>query len=384
MKNIKTIVILFLLCASFFLISFYLTIGFFTPIKKTKGEVLVESARSLQEAFAKVAEKALPAVVVVKTSIRRTICQKGVYDPLLRKWSAGKTRDMLIPYGQGSGFFITDQGHIVTNWHIVKGQSEFTVILKNGEKHSAKVVGVDPKVDLAVIKIDLDRKTPFLKFADVKKVKTGHWAIAIGAPFALDYTVTAGIVSNIGRDVGMNVYENYIQTDAAINPGNSGGPLLNLDGEVIGVNDFIMTSSSKGGGSMGLSFAIASDLTEHVVKQLIEKGEVARAWLGIAMSDITDELAVQLGMLEGVIVTAVHPDDPAERAGIKKGDIILGAAGKKIRNSKEFQKAILAYKPGDRIKLLIRRLSGKEMDVEVIAGRQNNFEMDGESVSPSQ
>jgi serine protease Do len=290
---------------------------------------------------------------------------------------------MLIPFGQGSGFFITDEGHIVTNWHIVKGQSEFTVILKNGEKHQAKVVGVDPKVDLAVIKVDLDRKTPFLKFADVKKVKTGHWAIAIGAPFALDYTVTAGIVSNIGRDVGMNVYENYIQTDAAINPGNSGGPLLNLEGEVIGVNDFIMTSSSKGGGSVGLSFAIASDLTEHVLKQLIEKGEVSRAWLGIAMSDLPDEMALQMGIAEGVVVTGVHPNDPAEIAGIKRGDVIVGMDGKKVRNSREFRKSILNYNPGDKMKLQIKRFSGEEFIAEVTAGRQNSLEMDGESVIPS-
>jgi serine protease Do len=191
----------------------------------------------------------------------------------------------------------------------------------------------------------------------------GHWAIAVGAPFSLNYTVTAGIVSHKGRAVGMNVLENYIQTDAAINPGNSGGPLLNLRGDVIGVNDFIFTPPASQG-SIGLSFAIASNLAANVVRQLIEEGKVQRAWLGIVMQNVDSEQAKKLGVDDGVLVLEVRRGEPAERAGVRGGDIILGIDGKEIDNVRELRQAMIERKAGDTIRLALWR-DGKRIELDV-------------------
>jgi serine protease Do len=376
---LKRKIILFVLALLFCVLAvafFYVLSKHLNPSQKKislSHQECVTSARKLQNAFSHVAEKALPAVVVIKTSVRPE-SQKNY----LRRWLGLRRppKEGFIPTTQGSGFFVSQQGHIVTNYHIVKGQKAFRVILNNKNEYNAELVGVDPKTDLAVLKIAPEEELSILEFADIRDVRVGHWAIAVGAPYSLDYTVTAGIVSHIGRSVGLNVYESYIQTDAAVNPGNSGGPLLNLHGEVIGINDFIMTSSPYARGSIGLSFAISSEIATRIIRELIEKGEVERPWLGIAMADLKSSASLKLGLKGGVVVTAVYPDDPAEYAGIIQGDIILEINGFPVKSSIEFSRTVLKYRPGDTLTLLVYR-KGLRQKVNVKAGKQDKLEMDG-------
>lgn len=336
----------------------------------------LDYAIELQDAFAKVAESSLPAVVVVRTGkkIRYLNAPRSngnnPYDDLLERFlRRGLKRDEhpSLPTGQGSGFIIDPAGYIVTGHHVIRGQNQFTVQLHDGREFDAKVVGVDPKTDLAVLKIHDDKPFPTLRFADAKTVKVGHWAIAIGAPFSLDYTVTAGIVSHMGRSVGMNVYENYIQTDASINPGNSGGPLLNLNGDVIGINDFILTSSPAARGNIGLSFAISSDLAKKVVAQLIKNGMVTRPWLGIVMMDLNERMKQRLIVDHGVLITGIGSNSPAAKADLRAGDVILKVDGRDVDDSRSVQLAILERKPGDEVSLTIDR-QGDEKTLSITTG----------------
>lgn len=373
----------FLLIAIFgVLLASFLT-NITSVVKRDKD---VYSAYHLQEIFAKVANEAIPAVVIIKTGKRiryldtRRPSRDNPYDYLLHQFLQRGIRQQeypSIPSGQGSGFFVNTEGYLVTGYHVIKDQTDFNVITHNGAHYKAEVVGTDPKTDLAVLRIKTDKKTPYLDFADSQKVKVGHWAIAVGAPFSLDYTVTAGIVSHKGRSVGMNVYENYIQTDASVNPGNSGGPLLNLEGKVIGINDFIFTSSPQAKGNIGLSFAIASDLAKQIIQQLINTGKVTRPWLGIVMINLTESMKRELVVDNGVLVASVSPNDPAAKAGIEPGDVITKVDGTKVDSSRDVQLAILKRKPGDRILISIDR-KGKVETLPVIAERQDDYKMIGE------
>ena len=257
----------------------------------------------------------------------------------------------------------------MTNYHIVKGQSRLTIVLQNKEEFDAEVIGVDPKADLAVVKINSGKKMPYLNFANPADVKVGHWAIAIGAPYALDYTVTAGIVSQKGRNVGLNVYENYIQTDAAVNPGNSGGPLLNLAGEVIGVNDFIMTSSPYAKGSIGLSFAISSEIAEESVEILIAKGKISRAWLGIAYQEVPKSILRKNGIPGGLMIAGIYRNGPAAEAGIESGDIIVSIDGNRLTDIFQLRSAVAKHQPGSQINLKIIR-DGIEKEISINASEQ--------------
>lgn len=337
------------------------------------------SALELQESFAKVADKAFKSVVVITIKKSSAAYRQNIPPEIRRFYRRGnpympKNEDENIPVGKGSGFFVSEDGYIVTNNHVVEGSSELVVKVKDGREFKAKVIGTDKKTDLAVIKIDSDEKFPALKFADSNRVKVGYWAIAIGAPYDLDYTMTVGVVSQKGRTVGMNVYENYIQTDASINPGNSGGPLLNLSGEVIGVNDFIMTGGGFSKGNIGLGFAISSNMANKIHKQLIKHGEVVRPWLGIAMSPLDDKSKKQFKTDTGVIVQEVFSGNPADKGGIEPGDVILSVGNKKVNSPREVQFAVLEYDPGDSIDLVILR-AGKKIDIKVDAGRQKSKEL---------
>ena len=248
------------------------------------------SASGLQREFAAAINNSMPAVVLI-TAQKRI----GVVSPYsnLFDYRRRKIDYLDVPSGQGSGFFIREDGYILTNFHVVRDQDSFYVTTNDGAEFQAKVVGVDPPSDLALLKIaGSGRKFETLKFAEIDRVKIGHWAIAIGAPFSLSRSVTVGVVSGMKRrGVGVNLHESYIQTDASINPGNSGGPLLNLAGEVIGVNDFIFSPS---GGSVGISFAISADLAQHVAEEMIEHGQVRRPWLGVVLEPLSRKLRKQL------------------------------------------------------------------------------------------
>ncbi|HEV7731753.1 MAG TPA: DegQ family serine endoprotease [Candidatus Binatia bacterium] len=235
----------------------------------------------------------------------------------------------------GSGFVIDSNGFILTNNHVVENADEIIVKLSNGKEFKAKVVGRDAKTDIALIEIKGDAKDlPAVRLGDSNKLRVGEWVVAIGNPFGLENTVTAGIVSAIGRHINQGPYDNFIQTDAAINPGNSGGPLLNTKGEVIGINTAIF---SRGGGNIGIGFAIPIDLATEIVPQLKDKGRVTRGWLGVMIQKVTPDIAESLGLDEtkGALVADVVKEGPAEAAGLKQGDVIVEYDGKPVTDSAE-------------------------------------------------
>jgi serine protease Do len=232
---------------------------------------------------------------------------------------------------------------------------EITVKLYDGREFKAEVVGTDQKTDLALLKVNSGTKLPVLEFADSDKVKVGHWSIAIGAPYSFDYSMTVGIVSQKGRSVGINAYKNYIQTDAAINMGNSGGPLLNLDGDVIGVNDFIVTGNGYSQGNIGLGFAIPSNMAKDVMEHLMKGGKMVRPWIGIGMEPMSPEMKKQSKCENGVMVREVHVGNPADKAGIEPGDIIISIEGQPVNQPRDVQFAVLKHNPGDKIIFTVMR-----------------------------
>ncbi len=320
---------------------------------------IIQSASTLQEDFARVAEKCSPAVVVIKTG-RVAYYYEDTATSLYNYFHGSPTpRERTVPTGLGSGFFIDDTGHILTNHHIVKQQDVFTVTLQDQTEYPAELVGVDPLSDLAVLKINTGRKMPYLEFADSEKVKVGHWAIAIGAPFSLNHSVTVGIISHKRRTMGLNVYENFIQTDASINQGNSGGPLLDIEGRVIGVNDFILTPSS---GNIGLSFAIAGNLARKIGEQLIGGGKIIRPWLGASMAALSAGYKKKFSLNGGVLIIEILRNGPADKGGLIPGDVIIKVDGNTVLRPNDVQMSIANHRPGDMVKIQIFR-EGKYMDV---------------------
>ncbi|OGR19995.1 MAG: peptidase, partial [Deltaproteobacteria bacterium RIFOXYD2_FULL_66_9] len=273
----------------------------------------------------------------------------------------------------GSGFIVSPDGFILTNNHVVEKAEEVTVTLLDKEEFRAKVIGTDPKIDIALIKIDAKRKLPYVALGDSDKLDVGEWVVAIGNPFALGHTVTAGIVSAKGRIIGSGPYDDFIQTDASINPGNSGGPLFNLKGEVVGINTAIMQ------GGQGIGFATPIQLAKSVLEQLKDKGKVTRGWLGVYIQKLTPEAAENLGISgkHGALVSDVTSGGPAEKAGIRSGDVIVGFNGKEIRDEHELPQAVASTKPGKTANVRLLR-EGKEMTVAVTIA-----EMTGEPGKPA-
>ena len=270
--------------------------------------------------------------------------------------------------GMGSGFIFSSDGYVVTNNHVVENARQVVVRLPDRQEFDAEVVGTDPRSDLAVLKVDASR-LPFLQLADEDDVKVGQWVLAIGSPFSLDFSVTAGIVSALGRSLPTETGDNYvpfIQTDVAINPGNSGGPLFNLDGEVIGVNSQIFTRS---GGSIGLSFAIPVSVVRNVITQIREKGIVERGWLGVSIQDVDRNLAESFGLdrPRGALIAQVGRDSPAERAGLQSGDVITVFDGEPIETSADLPHVVGLIAPGTRVEALIVR-EGEEQAIDVEVG----------------
>ena len=255
--------------------------------------------------------------------------------------------------GEGSGFFGSADGYAVTNNHVADHAKTVEVTTDGGTVYKGKVVGTDTKTDLALIKVDADKSFPFVKFAE-EAPRVGDWVIAIGNPFGLGGTVTAGIVSARGRDIGSGPYDDYVQIDAPINKGNSGGPTFNIKGEVIGVNTAIFSPS---GGSVGIGFDIPADTAKSVVAQLKEHGSVERAWLGVQIQPVTAEIADSLGLkeAEGAIVDQAQADSPAAKAGIAVGDVITEINGSPVKDAREFARKIGMTAPGTSVKLTLVR-----------------------------
>jgi len=320
------------------------------PVKDVPKDIL-----ATQQAFTNLVKVVTPSVVNIST-----VSKKRVVDPFFEfspffgdLFEEAPSRPRYRKESSlGSGFIINKDGYIITNSHVVKDADSIQVKLSNESVYDAKVVGADPKTDIAVIKISAKEELPTAVLGDSDKLQVGQWAIAIGNPFGLDRTVTVGVVSATGRsNMGIETYENFIQTDASINPGNSGGPLLNVHGEVIGINTAIVAAGQ------GIGFAIPVNMAKRIVDQLVKKGTVTRAWLGVAIQPVTEEIAASFGLKKarGALISDVMAGSPAEKAGLRQGDILLTFDGKEVKDARQLQLAVGEATIGKQVTLEIFR-----------------------------
>ncbi|MHB1214990.1 MAG: Do family serine endopeptidase [Thiobacillus sp.] len=322
------------------------------------------------ESFAPAAQRVIPSVVNVFTQQKvRGPTHPALQDPIFRYFFGDRLDERPREVSNlGSGVIVSANGYILTNQHVVEAADEIQVALANGQTLPARVVGADPETDLAVLKIDAT-DLPAITFAQIDSLKVGDWVLAVGNPFGVGQTVTAGIVSALGRThLGINTFENFIQTDAAINPGNSGGALVDAAGNLVGVNSAIY---SRTGGSQGIGFAIPVSIARLVMDQIIQSGSVTRGWVGIEVQDMTPELAESFSLksAEGALIAGVLKGGPAEVGGIRPGDILLAVDGRKVSNSAELLNLIAALKPGETARLTVLRKQ-KPLDLTVQVGRR--------------
>ncbi len=331
----------------------------------------IDILRQMGKAFASIAEKTSPAVVAIKTEKRVSReyptfespfgdqldpFSEDFFEQFFRRRDPQQRRSPRREYrqmGQGSGFIVSPDGYILTNNHMVGEVDEVKVTLTSGKEYTARTIGTDPDSDVALVKIDAN-DLPYLELADSDTLEVGEWVVAIGNPFGLSHTVTAGIVSAKGRSgMGLATYEDFIQTDAAINPGNSGGPLVNLDGKVVGIN----TALIGPGASIGIGLAIPINIARSVYEQLAEKGTVVRGFLGVGIQDLTPELAEQFELkdVKGVVIPDVSPGSAADKAGVKPNDIVVEFDGKPVEKAAELQKKVAMKKPGTEVEMVVLR-----------------------------
>ncbi len=331
-------------------------------------------AKSVPSSFADLAEKLMPSVV----NIASTQTIKTTSNPFPFEFPEGSPfEDMFKEFnrpserqatGLGSGFIIDSKGIVVTNNHVIQGAEDIIVSVNGSKEYKAKVIGKDPYMDLAILQIESDEKFVPVSFGDSDKARVGDWVIAIGNPFGFGGTVTTGIISSRNRDIGLTRYDDFIQTDASINQGNSGGPLFDLEGKVIGVNTAIIAPGRSG--SIGIGFAIPSNPASKVIEQLLEFGETKRGWLGVRIQLVTKEIAdvEKLEKPEGALVASVSDGSPADKGGIKAGDIILEFDGKKINTMRTLPKLVAQTKVGKRITVKIWR-NQKLISKKILLGR---------------
>jgi serine protease Do len=321
------------------------------PVKEVPRDIL-----ATQQAFSNVVKAVNPAVVNISTISKKKLVQPFFeMSPFFEDFFGGKGGG-LPQYRRenslGSGFIISKDGYIITNDHVVRDAESIQVTLSDEKTYRGKVVGSDPKTDIAVIKISAKGDLPVAVLGDSEKLSVGQWAIAIGNPFGLNRTVTVGVISATGRsNMGIETYENFIQTDASINPGNSGGPLLNVYGEVIGINTAIVAAGQ------GIGFAIPINMAKIAVPQLIRKGNVTRGWLGVSIQPVTEDLAQSfgLGSARGALVSDIVPGSPAAKAGVRQGDIITSFAGKDIKSVQQLQLAVANTPIGSPVEIEVLR-----------------------------
>lgn len=324
--------------------------------------------------FAPLVKATRPAVVTIRTS--GTAREGQQIDPQMREFmerffgrdfSDEAPRRGPRPQGLGSGFIVRSNGTIVTNNHVVENSDDIKVILSDGEELSATLIGSDPKTDLAVLRVEAGRALPTVNWGNSDAVEVGDWAIAIGNPFGLGGTVTAGIVSARGRDIRSGPYDDFFQVDTSINRGNSGGPLFDQTGQVIGVNTAIFSPS---GGNVGIGFAIPSNQAREVVADLITSGSVERGWLGVSIQPVTDEIAAAIGMDEakGALIADVVNGGPAEDGGLRRGDVILSFGSKPIGTVRDLTRTVADTDPGTSTRVRVLR-KGQEETVTVRTGR---------------
>ncbi|WP_274629660.1 Do family serine endopeptidase [Arvimicrobium flavum] len=371
-------------------------IGFGAAVSGT-APVFAEAVRveaPQAPSFANVVEKVSPAVVSVRVKSKIEPASDGVTQffggpdglenlprdhPLYRFFRDFRRDDdqqgrrserrerqrEMRPTSQGSGFFISEDGYLVTNNHVVEKGAEFTVVTDSGKELDAKLVGADPRTDLAVLKVDSSDKFTYVAFADDAKIRVGDWVVAVGNPFGLGGTVTAGIVSARGRDIGAGPYDDFIQIDAAVNRGNSGGPAFNLNGEVVGINTAIFSPS---GGNVGIAFAIPASTAKQVVDDLMKDGSVARGWLGVQIQPVTQDIADSLGLegAKGALVSEAQ-EGPGKEAGIVAGDVITSVDSKEVTSPKELARLIGTMQPGKEVEIGVWR-NGKAETIKMKLG----------------
>ncbi len=328
--------------------------------------------------FADLIESVSPSVVTVQVSgapQELSLGGPGGPDmenlpPQMREWlerQFGGERPAPQPrQSLGSGFFISAEGYIVTNNHVVADAEEITIGTSDGEEYSARVIGTDPQTDLALIKVDADVEFPFVTFEEDPQYRVGDWVVAVGNPFGLGGTATAGIISAIGRPIGNSTYNDFIQVDAPINRGNSGGPTFDLNGNVIGVNSQIFSPT---GGNVGIGFAIPSDVAARIVDDLLDDGRVARGWLGVSIQNVTDDIAGALGLDDttGAIVSSIVEGGPAARGGFEREDVVLEINGEAVDGSRDLTRRVGNIAVGDEVRFLILR-DGRERTIRVTLG----------------
>ncbi len=315
--------------------------------------------------FREAAQKAAPAVVSVLTS-NSTARHPRRNDPWFRYFFG--EQDGQPQSGIGSGVIVSPEGYILTNNHVVERMDDIEVMLTDGRKASAKVIGTDPDTDLAVLKVDL-QPLPAITFGNSEQLQVGDAVLAIGNPFGVGQTVTSGIVSALGRNqLGINTFENFIQTDAAINPGNSGGALVDASGSLVGINSAIY---SRSGGSLGIGFAIPVSTARLVMDSLIQEGQVTRGWIGVEPRDLTPEMAetFNLPVKEGVLITGVLHNGPAAAGGLRPGDVVVQVAGAKVANTAQLLNAVASLKPGEGAKIQVQR-GNEALTLEVVAAKR--------------
>jgi serine protease Do len=346
------------------------------------------TAQMMPETFSGLAEKAQSSVVnirTVKVTKQSDRVFRHFFGPFQQRRPGDENNpfhDFFGPFGRqeppsrefrqqslGSGFMLDSDGYIVTNNHVVEDADEIKVRLTNGKEFDAEIVGRDPKTDLALIRIAPSGDLKPLPLGDSDALKVGEWVVAIGSPFGLEQTVTAGIVSAKGRVIGAGPYDDFIQTDASINPGNSGGPLLDMEGRVVGINTAIVASGQ------GIGFAIPIDMARNIIDQLKTEGVVNRGWLGVSIQDVTSELKeyYDLKSDSGVLVTEVHEGQPAERDGIEQGDVIISVDGKAVEDARDLSATIAGLPVGKAVDIRLVR-EGRERTVEVTLGRRADGE----------
>jgi len=326
-------------------------------------------ARSAPDSFADLAERLLPTVVNIATT--QTVESRGseemeeFFKEFFERHQGVPPPEQRRASSLGSGFIIDSSGYIVTNHHVIAGADEITVRLHDDTSLKATLVGSDEKTDLALLRVENGKPLPAAKWGKSEETRIGDWVVAIGNPFGLGGTVTAGIVSARQRDINAGPYDDFIQTDAAINRGNSGGPMFDLDGEVIGVNTAIFSPS---GGSIGIGFAIPSSLARNVIDQLREFGEVRRGWLGVRIQTVTEELAegLRLGEPHGALVAAVTEGGPAERAGIEQGDVIIEFNGRQVNEMRKLPRMVAETGIGKEVEIVVwRKGEAKKLTVQL-------------------
>lgn len=334
-----------------------------------EAEVLSATSGISPHSYSVAAKKAMPSVVNIFTSKKAVNQHPFMDDPLFRHFFGDQLDDQPQRENSlGSGVIVSAQGFILTNHHVIEAADEIEVALADGRTMPAQVVGTDPETDLAVLKVEM-KDLPAITFAKPEHISVGDVVLAIGNPFGVGQTVTQGIISATGRShLGINTFENFIQTDASINPGNSGGALIDTEGNLVGINSAIY---SRSGGSMGIGFAIPVSLAKQVMEQIIRQGSVIRGWIGIEAQDVTPELAesFRLKTTNGALIAGVLRNSPAERAGLRPGDILVGVDGQEVTDSSSMLNLVSNLRPDTQAVLKIVRAQ-QPMDVAITVGRR--------------